>query len=204
MHIKSPFNPDYQNNNIDAKIVVALEKISEAFRVLLWEVSKEFNLTPIQVQILIFLKTHRDEFHTVSYLSREFNMSKPTISDSIKTLEKKHLIIKISQKSDIRSFIVKLTRKGHKIASTATLLTQTIENSLKHIPRDTKKSIFALLTNTIATLNKAGIVSIQRMCFSCIYYKYNVKENNHYCNFLEKKLLVSDIRLDCNEHKPKA
>jgi hypothetical protein len=34
------FDHEYQNRNIDAKIVVALERISEAFKVLLWKEGK--------------------------------------------------------------------------------------------------------------------------------------------------------------------
>ena len=55
---QSPFDPDEQNINLADKIVVALERISEAFRVLLWEESTKHGLSPIQVQILLFVKTH--------------------------------------------------------------------------------------------------------------------------------------------------
>lgn len=51
----SAFNPERQESNIDSKIVVALERISEAFRVLLWDESRDTTLSPIQLQILIFI-----------------------------------------------------------------------------------------------------------------------------------------------------
>lgn len=202
MQITSSFNPEYQNTNIDAKIVVALERISEAFRVLLWEISKKFNLTPIQVQILIFLKTHREEFCTISYLATEFNMSKPTISDSIKTLVQKRLITKKIQISDTRSFIIKLTPKGYRITQYAILFMQTVENAVKPLPQNAKENIFISLLKTITQLNKSGIVSIQRMCFSCSFYVKKFKNRSHYCKFLNKKLHDSELRLDCNEHQP--
>ena len=37
----SSFNLDDQNQKIESRIVVALERISEAFRVLLWNESKD-------------------------------------------------------------------------------------------------------------------------------------------------------------------
>ena len=55
---KSDFDLVHQNQNVESKIVAALERISQAFRVLLWQESKEFSLTPIQVQVLIFLLHH--------------------------------------------------------------------------------------------------------------------------------------------------
>src|SRR5690606_32595860 len=82
----SPFDLAYQNKHINGKIIAALERISQAFRVLLWEESKEFALSPIQVQVLIFLLHHSEQKRKVSYLAEEFNMTKATISDTVKTL----------------------------------------------------------------------------------------------------------------------
>jgi len=57
----SAFNLNGQNQKIESRIVVALERISEAFRVLLWNESKENALSPIQIQILIFVYFHSSE-----------------------------------------------------------------------------------------------------------------------------------------------
>jgi DNA-binding MarR family transcriptional regulator len=109
---KSAFDLSVQNKNIESKIVASLERISQAFRVLLWKESKEFSLTPIQVQVLIFLHNHSSEKRKITYLADEFNMSKATISDTIKTLEQKKLIKKIYEQIDTRSYIIDLTEKG--------------------------------------------------------------------------------------------
>ena len=55
---KSSFHLTEQNQKIESRIVVALERISESFRVLLWNESKENSLSPIQIQILIFIYFH--------------------------------------------------------------------------------------------------------------------------------------------------
>jgi hypothetical protein len=51
---KSPFDLKHQNENTDSRIIAAMERISQAYRVLLWNESKELSLSPIQIQILIF------------------------------------------------------------------------------------------------------------------------------------------------------
>ena len=89
----SSFNLNEQNQKIESRIVVALERISEAFRVLLWNESKENSLSPIQIQILIFIYFHSTEKCKVGYLADEFNMTKATISDSVKVLLSKELEI---------------------------------------------------------------------------------------------------------------
>ena len=75
-------NSAHQNQDTGSKIIAALERISQAFRVLLWNESKAFSLSPIQVQVLNFLLQHSGEKRKISYLAGEFNLTKPTISDS--------------------------------------------------------------------------------------------------------------------------
>ena len=91
---KSVFNTEFQQKSITSKIVVGLERISEVFKVLLWEHAKVIGLSPIQIQILIFIAYHKQELCNVSHLAKEFNVTKPTVSDAIKVLDRKKFIVK--------------------------------------------------------------------------------------------------------------
>jgi len=88
----SVFNIIDQNINLDSKIVAGLERLSQVFRILLWEKAKEYSLSPIQIQLMIFIQHHSQDKTTISYLAQEFNFTKPTISDAVKVLEQKKLI----------------------------------------------------------------------------------------------------------------
>ncbi|WP_332911571.1 MarR family winged helix-turn-helix transcriptional regulator [Algoriphagus boritolerans] len=110
----STFNLNEQNQKIESRIVVALERISEAFRVLLWNESKENSLSPIQIQILIFIHFHDLEKCKVGYLADEFNMTKATISDSVRVLLSKELVTKETDPIDTRSYTLSLTDEGKK------------------------------------------------------------------------------------------
>ncbi|WP_028892967.1 MarR family winged helix-turn-helix transcriptional regulator [Tenacibaculum sp. 47A_GOM-205m] len=200
--MKSPFNLNQQNTKIESKIVVALERISEAFRVLLWSESKENSLSPIQIQILIFLLFHSEEKCKVSYLAEEFNMTKATISDSIRVLLKKELVQKFNNPSDTRSYIIGLTNQGKQIAEKSANFTLNIEQPLSSLPEDQKKDILAGLLKVIYQLNKAGVITIQRMCFTCSYYQN--ENNEHFCKLLQSKLASKELRIDCPEHEFKS
>ncbi len=78
----SVFDPSEQNIDLDKKIVAGLERLSQVFRALLWDHAKAYNLSPIQIQLLIFIRYHRPEHNSVSYLAGEFSVTKPTISDA--------------------------------------------------------------------------------------------------------------------------
>ncbi|WP_234859068.1 MarR family transcriptional regulator [Aquimarina aquimarini] len=57
---------------------------------------------------MIFCAYHKENLCTVSYLAKEFNITKPTISDAVKVLEKKEMIFKNNTSSDHRSYYISL------------------------------------------------------------------------------------------------
>ncbi|MBU2525158.1 MAG: MarR family winged helix-turn-helix transcriptional regulator [Bacteroidetes bacterium] len=195
----SSFNLNGQNQKIESRIVVALERISEAFRVLLWNESKENSLSPIQIQILIFIHFHASEKCKVGYLADEFNMTKATISDSVRVLLAKELVTKETDPIDTRSYSLSLTDEGEKIAKKASFFASSIEQPIENLTQEQKKIMLNGLLKLIYDLNKSGIITMQRMCFTCSFY--NVKNGTHYCNLLKTKLAESEIRLDCPEHQ---
>lgn len=195
----SSFNLNEQNQKVESRIVVALERISEAFRVLLWNESKENSLSPIQIQILIFVYFHSQEKCKVGYLADEFNMTKATISDSVKVLLAKDLVTKETDPIDTRSYSLSLTTEGKKIAKKASLFASSIEQPLEKLTEEQKTIMLNGLLKLIYDLNKSGIITIQRMCFTCS--NYQVDKGVHYCKLLKSRLAESELRVDCPEHE---
>lgn len=195
---KSQFDLEHQNSNLESKIVASLERISQAFKVLLWNESKENSLSPIQVQVLIFLLYHSPEKRKVSYLANEFNLTKATISDTIKTLENKQLIKKEYEKEDARSYLIQLTDEGRKIAEKTSLFAKNIQSPIDQLTELEKENLLTNLFNIIQDLNKKGIITIQRMCSTCVYHR--LKNNKHHCNLLNIELQKKELRIDCPEH----
>ncbi len=193
----SVFNLENQNTNLDNKIVAGLERLSQVFRVLLWEKAKEHRLSPIQIQLLIFIQHHSADKTTISYLAQEFNFTKPTISDAIKVLEQKKLIKKFADSNDTRSYTIQLTSIGKKVV----MDTENFANPLTEIIAMTnekdKKILWQNISNLIIQLNKLEVISVQRTCFNCKHY--TTKNKNHFCNLLNQKLNTQDIRIDCEE-----
>lgn len=200
---KSAFDLDHQNSSIESKIVASLERVSQAFRVLLWNESKEHSLSPIQVQVLIFLLHHSDQKRKVSYLADEFNMTKATISDTIKTLEQKFFIRKEYEQHDTRSYIIHLTKKGKEIAEQTSLFAKEIQIPIDKLHTTDKENLLLSLLDIINHLNKAGVITIQRMCYTCHFYKSTKNGQGHFCNLLNSKLADNELRIDCPEHKQK-
>jgi DNA-binding MarR family transcriptional regulator len=193
----SVFNLEIQNANLENKIVAGLERLSQVFRILLWEKAKEFSLSPIQIQLLIFIQHHTADKTTISYLAQEFNFTKPTISDAIKVLEQKKLLIKYTDSHDTRSYTIQLTNLGKKIVTETGNYTNPLTTIIAKSSETDKKILWQNISKLIIQLNKLEVISVQRTCFNCKHY--SLINKIPYCNLLNQKLETQDIRLDCNE-----
>ncbi|MGB1268488.1 MAG: MarR family winged helix-turn-helix transcriptional regulator [Flavobacteriaceae bacterium] len=195
---ESPFNPSHQEEDVSSKIVAGLERISEVFKILLWEKAKIVGLSPIQIQILLFIAFHKRNLCNVSHLAKEFNVTKPTVSDAVKVLHKKRLIIKDYSSTDSRRYSILLSDLGHDVVSQSYDFTNPLKNQINRFSKLELDSLFGTISQLIYKLNSTGILSVQRTCYGCTFYEK--KEENHYCNLLQKKLLNNDIRIDCPEY----
>ena len=195
------FNPQYNSFNVASKIVVALERISEAFRVMLWQESKENGLSPLQIQILIFLHFHTHHKNKVSFLAQEFNMTKPTISDAVRVLEQKHLIRKHQDEADTRSYSMTLTDAGKHIANKAASFAERFDAPMLAMSPFEQEMLLGQLLKIIDSFQQQGILTKSGNCFSCIFFQKNAFTSANECSFLKQTLHNADIRVDCPHHE---
>jgi hypothetical protein len=69
--------------------------------------------------------------------------------------------------------------------------------SLAQLSDHQKIVLLESLLEMIFRLQKAGIVSLQRMCFSCRFFENS--PGGFYCKMLGKPLAKQDLRVDCAE-----
>jgi len=198
---KSTLNTEHQENNTSSKIVAGLGRISEVFKTLLWEKAKLVGLSPIQIQILNFIAIHKQNLCNVSHLAKEFNVTKPTISDAIKVLDQKGLLVKDMSLSDSRRYSIRLSDLGKEIVSQTYDFSVPLKQQVEGFNQSELNSLFSTLSQLIYKLNRHGILTVQRTCFGCKFYKGNF--DTAYCNLLQKDLLTHEIQLDCPEFEEK-
>jgi len=199
---ESTFNPAQQEKDISSKIVAGMERVSEVFKILLWEKAKLVGLSPIQIQILIFIAFHKQNLCNVSHLAKEFNVTKPTVSDAIRILDKKGLILKDFSSSDSRSYSISLSDLGTDIVSQTYDFSNPLKKQIDGFSTSELKDLLGTLSQLIYKLNRNGILSVQRTCYGCKFYEKNREVD--YCNLLQKELMKKEIRLDCPEYEEKA
>jgi len=194
---KSVFNTAIQDN-LSYKITVGLERISEAYNALLWEHAKVVGLSPIQIQILIFVAYHTPDLCTISYLAKEFNVTKPTVSDAVKALFTKELILKNTSLQDHRSYSITLTNAGQQVLETIDQYANPIVAEVNKLDTQKQQQFYTILQRLISGLNKKGVLEVQRNCLGCKFYS-SMGKDSHYCSFLDEQLTAQTLRLDCPE-----
>jgi len=165
---------------------------------MLREKAKAYGISPIQIQILLFVSKHRLDLCNVSYMAKEFSVTKPTVSDAVKVLIKKKFLIKDFSPIDNRRYNLALLNKGMSAIEDLNKYASPIISALTKLNDKDKAKLFESLTNIILELNQAGIILVQRFCYNCQFYEGD-KKNNHFCNLLNEKLKGNEVRLDCNE-----
>ena len=184
--------------SLESKILSGLERLSEVMKSLLWEKAKIHGVSPMQIQILLFVSTHNLEMNNVSYLAKQFSVTKATISDAVRVLLEKELLEKDFSSTDKRRFNLLTTAEGKEIVNDLSEYSAPIYESLTYFDQQELESIFGNISKLIFKLNQAGVIQVQRACFNCLHYKGD-KKTQHFCQLLSEKLKGHDLRLDCGE-----
>lgn len=188
---------DDQKHTLGAKLTTGFVNIAVALRAMLWQECLAANISPIQGQILVFCLNHPPQLCRIGSLAREFCLTKPTISDAVKTLERKGLLTKHNDPGDLRSFDLILTAEGVEIANQVARFPDTLQQLLEEVPETRKAQLELLLTQLTVQLKELGILSGQRSCVSCQHSIKQRSKKNYYCALYQSKMGQAEIRLNC-------
>jgi DNA-binding MarR family transcriptional regulator len=203
----SIFEPSSQHGDVNKKVVAALERLSQAFRVLLQEESQRQSLSPIQARFLVHLLHHGDELGRVGRLAEEFGLSRATVSEAVRTLETKGLVRREPWPRDGRVATLRLTAEGEEVAAGLSGWADVVEEQLESFALGEKEEVMRFLMRLIFALQGAGVITVARMCVSCRFFRPDTRPKSvspHYCALLDLPLSGADLRTDCPEHEPAA
>ena len=189
--------------HVDKMIIVALERVSQVFRTLLWEHAKKENLSPIQIQFLLYIASHPGRYSTVSQIAREFSLTPATVSDAVKTLQFKKLISRMPSRKDRRKHLLVLTKSGQNVTRNLKHWIDPINEHLEQFTEFERKKILKFLLRFLISLGEANLLQEVRTCFSCEYFDENESEmpEKTGCILRNGPLNDLDLRLNCPSYK---
>lgn len=182
----------------EAAIVSALEKIYEAYKFMLWQQAGSSGLTPLQIQVLLYIDQNSDA--RLSDIAYYLQLSKPTTSDTLKTLERKKLIYKETIAVDKRAQCIFLSEAGNLVVNKLKGYANPLLPVLSAIPYARQRKLYTGLLQVIEIMQKHGIAPDTRMCFSCKFYRGN-KHTRHFCHFLGRTIHNEEVKLHCSDHQ---
>ena len=199
------FDLSAQHDDVDAKVVAALERLSQVFRARLREQAREHGLSSTQAQFLIYLLYHDVELRRISQLAREFDLTQATVSDAVGSLETKGLVQREKWPEDQRIVTLRLTPHGEKLATILSRWADPIREHLRPFSPDDREAVMPFLIGLIGSLQRSGLITVARMCVTCRFFRQDIhpgEPSPHHCGLLDVPLGRADLRADCPEYEP--
>lgn len=193
--------PPGARDGVDVKLVAAVERLGQAVRVQLAAVARAHGLSVTQLQLLGRLQVDPPDRGRVGALAAELDVTMPTVSDSLATLERKGLVRRAREPGDRRGVRIELTSHGEVVARAAEEWRARVQ-ALLPVGDTEKQHTLAVLSELIAEMHARGLVSVARLCVTCRFFTTDTVSGGSRCALLDIALGPSDLRVDCPEHEP--
>lgn len=186
---------------LEKKLTSALERLAQAQRVLLWQTAEPLGLSPIQALILLHLHLREPSTRRVGVLAQYFDLTPATISDAVRALVAKGLLIRHPGR-DRRTHTLELTPAGLECVDKLKDWDYPIQHALRALQTTQKEALYDLLLALLARLVEDSVITVVRMCLLCRHL--HSQDGKYHCTLLQKPLLAPQLRVDCPEFSPGA
>jgi DNA-binding MarR family transcriptional regulator len=201
----SAFNPR-QRDTLAGQISIALYRISQAIGFLLRERGQQLNLTPAQIQALLFLKYARTGVRTIGGLSERLKVAYATSSGVADALERKGLLQRSLLPEDLRVVTLALTPEGEQQVVQVEGVLDVVEAAVSRLSGEEQAALASALKIIVRELHSAGYVHVYEMCRGCQFFRKDAHPENpqapHHCAFMDAPLREEDTYLECPEFTP--
>lgn len=190
--------------DVDAKLAAALERVGQALRVQMGEAARRHGLSPTQLQVLLRLATDPSARRRIGVLAAELDVTHPTVSDAVAALRRKGLV---NRDPASRRGALDLSPRGRELADGLADWDRRAREELSGLPAGDKQAALRLLLDLIAGLQRAGAITVARMCVTCRFFLPDAHAGEprpHHCALVDAPMAEGELRVDCAEHEARA
>lgn len=187
------------SGDLAARVVAALDRLAHARRAQRQSFATDNGLTLLQVDVLTMLSDGPPPQPLVGSLANEIGVSQPTVTDSVRALERKGLIRRDCDPADARRVLITLTPDGRHLVERSRAAEQAFVAAVDALPAVAQERAFEALLGVIANLVADGTISVARTCLTCRFHRHDGAI--HHCTLLRADLPVRDLRVNCREHQ---
>lgn len=186
---------------LDVRLAAALERVSQAVRVMRFDAAHARGLSPAQLSVLEILATAPPVRRRVSALATELDLTAPTVSDAVAALRRKGLVVS-SPAAVGRGQRLDLTDAGRRLVDDVGRWDAPLLDALGPLPPATKESALVALLDVVGGLQRSGVITVARMCTTCRFFERTGGVPR--CGLLDAPLPPQALRVDCPEHESAA
>lgn len=175
-----------------------LERLSSLLRAEEWKIGAEYNLQPIQLQMLRYLHICNRYSNTPIAVTDYFALTKGTASQSLKLLEAKGLISKQPDAKDGRLVHLAVTPRGVEVLAAIqqqSLLPRVCET----MESAEQQAIGTALVDLLRLMQRAEPIKSYGVCATCRYHQVEA-EGKFRCGLTGEPLLPEETTRICREH----
>ena len=185
------------------RIAAALERIERLTRSGGRRAASALALSPLQMRVLGALNS-RDSAR-MGELARELLVTDGTVSEAVRVLEEKGLVLRGSDPDEHRAVQVRLTRKGKGASQRANRWPDDLLGPvLDEMGQKDAGQLLSSLLRFLQTLERRGLIETSRMCANCDHFRpWKGKGGRpHYCALLETSSGKLELQVDCPDFVP--
>jgi len=187
-------------DQLAAKVVAALDRIARGQRSRRQATASRLGLTPLQAELLRTISEGPPPVPTVGRLAVELGVSQPTVTDSLRALERKDLLVRREDRSDARRTVLSLTDQGRRQVQELTAGEAELVTAVAAMDSERQESTLGSLLALMAAMVDTGTLQVARTCLTCRFHQLQRADGAHHCTLLGQDLRPGDLRVNCPEH----
>lgn len=191
--------PQDRPPELAAKVAAAIDRLARSQRARRQAIAAERGLTPLQVDLLVTLAAGEPPRPLVGHLAAELGVTQPTVTDSLRALERKALVARGSDPGDARRTAVALTAAGREVAREVEAAGDDLVAAIAELEKGTQGAMLDGLLRIIAGLVERGAITVARTCLTCRFHE--VRSGTDHCTLLGMAVAQEDLRVNCPEHE---
>lgn len=156
------------------------------------------DLQPIQVSALLYLARCNHYSNTPLAVTEYLGLTKGTVSQSLKALEGKGLIVKTQDARDKRSVQLQLSEPARELVA-AIAPPDFLLEALEQMGEQAQQ-LEQLFGNLLRLIQRNQDVPGFGLCHSCRFHQQ--RDGLPFCGLTEEPLAPADAQLICREHQP--
>jgi DNA-binding MarR family transcriptional regulator len=200
------FNPRERPHQPASMATIALYRISQAIGHLLRARGEAVQLSPAQMQGLLFLRYARPGVRTIGGLAQRLAATYATASGVADALERKALVKRKPHPDDARAVTLNLTEAGEGKAKELDDLLDEVEAAIASLPEADQAALVRATQVIVRRLQEAGHVQVYEMCWGCQFFRREAHPDDprgpHHCAFVDAPLPEPNTYLECPDFVP--